>query len=70
MSEAARTEPKDASAAVIARQDDMRAALPFDDTRDFDEARRGFLGTVENAETLNPAGKPVWSLKAFGFLGP
>ena len=41
--------PKEASPSVIAQQAAMLNALPFSDTRDFDEASRGFLGTLENA---------------------
>ncbi len=68
MSESNTRMPREASASVIASNDAMRAALPFDDVRDFDDAKRGFLGTIENAEITNEAGKPVWSLTAFGFL--
>jgi alkyl sulfatase BDS1-like metallo-beta-lactamase superfamily hydrolase len=60
--------PKDASASVIAQQAAMLNALPFSDTRDFDDASRGFLGTLENAEIANPQGRVVWSLKPYGFL--
>src|SRR3569832_2264273 len=60
--------PKDASPSVIAQQAAMLAALPFSDTRDFDDAARGFLGTVENAEIMNPQGRTVWSLRPYGFL--
>ena len=35
----------------------MLNALPFSDTRDFDDAARGFLGTIENAEIANPQGR-------------
>ena len=61
-------EPKDATPSVIARQTAMLNALPFSDTRDFDDAARGFLGTIENAEITNPQGRTVWSLKPYGFL--
>jgi alkyl sulfatase BDS1-like metallo-beta-lactamase superfamily hydrolase len=60
--------PKDASASVVAQQAAMLNALPFSDTRDFDDASRGFLGTLENAEIANPQGRVVWSLKPYGFL--
>src|SRR3984957_2274675 len=60
--------PKDASPSVVALQDAMLNALPFSDTRDFDDASRGFLGTLENAEITNPQGRVVWSLKPYGFL--
>src|SRR3569833_368539 len=62
------SEPKDASPSVIAQQAALLAALPFSDTRDADDAARGFLGTVENAEIMNPQGRTVWSLAPYGFL--
>src|SRR5262245_2960708 len=61
-------EPKDASASVIAQQTAMLNALPFSNTRGFDDAARGFLGSIENAEITNPQGRTVWSLKPYGFL--
>jgi alkyl sulfatase BDS1-like metallo-beta-lactamase superfamily hydrolase len=60
--------PKDASASVIKQHAATRAALPFSDTRDFDDASRGFLGTRENAKITSEAGRTVWSLEAYGFL--
>jgi alkyl sulfatase BDS1-like metallo-beta-lactamase superfamily hydrolase len=46
----------------------MLKALPFSDTADFDDAARGFLGTVDNAKIANSQGRVVWSLEAYGFL--
>src|SRR3954449_9516148 len=60
--------PKDASSTVVAQQSAMLKALPFSDTRDFDEAVRGFLGTLENARIANAQGRVVWSLEPYGFL--
>jgi alkyl sulfatase BDS1-like metallo-beta-lactamase superfamily hydrolase len=60
--------PKDASASVIAQQAAMLQALPFADTVDFDDAARGFLGTIENAGIASPQGRVVWSLEPYGFL--
>jgi alkyl sulfatase BDS1-like metallo-beta-lactamase superfamily hydrolase len=60
--------PKDASASVIQQHAATRAALPFSDTRDFDDASRGFLGTRENAKVTSEAGRTVWSLEPYGFL--
>src|SRR4030095_4670307 len=61
-------EPKDATPSVIARQTAMLNALPFSDKRDFDDAARGFLGTIENAAITTPQGRTVWSLEPYGFL--
>src|SRR3978361_2391474 len=60
--------PKDASASVIAQHAATLKALPFSDTRDFDDAARGFLGTVENARITSPQGRVVWSLEPYGFM--
>src|SRR3954469_8503604 len=60
--------PKDASASVIAQHAATLQALPFSDTRDFDDAARGFLGTIENARIASPQGRVVWSLEPYGFL--
>jgi len=73
MSQTATTEapaekPKDASPAVVAQHAATLKALPFSDTSDFDDAARGFLGTIENAKIVSPQGRTVWSLEAYGFL--
>jgi alkyl sulfatase BDS1-like metallo-beta-lactamase superfamily hydrolase len=60
--------PKDASATVTARHTAVGAASPFDDTRDFDDAARGFLGTIDDAAITSEQGRAVWSLKPYGFL--
>jgi alkyl sulfatase BDS1-like metallo-beta-lactamase superfamily hydrolase len=66
--ELARETPKAASAPVVAQHAATLKALPFSDTRDFDEASRGFLGTVENARIASAQGRVVWSLEPYGFL--
>src|SRR5438552_4212092 len=63
-----RETPKEASAAVIAQNAAMLDALPFSDTSDFDDAARGFLGTIENAKITGLQGRTVWSLEPYGFL--
>jgi alkyl sulfatase BDS1-like metallo-beta-lactamase superfamily hydrolase len=60
--------PKDASASVIAQHAATLQALPFSDVRDFDDAKRGFLGTIENARIANAQGRVVWSLEPYSFL--
>jgi linear primary-alkylsulfatase len=66
--EAPRETAKQASAPVVAQHAATLKALPFSDTRDFDEASRGFLGTVENARIASAQGRVVWSLEPYGFL--
>jgi len=73
MTETAHTEtpkemPKQASPSVIAQHAATLEALPFSDTRDFDDASRGFLGTLQHARVANPQGRVVWSLEPYDFL--
>src|SRR5580658_317072 len=60
--------PKQASASVVALHDATLQALPFDDTADFDDAARGFLGTIDHAKIVSAQGRMVWSLEPYGFL--
>lgn len=60
--------PKAASASVIAQHAATLTTLPFSDTGDFDDAARGFLGTIENAKITSAQGRVVWSLEPYGFL--
>src|SRR5215469_9082862 len=66
--EAPKESPREASSSVIAQNEAMLKALPFSDTSDFDDAARGFLGTIDNARIANAQGRVVWSLEAYGFL--
>ena len=60
--------PKEASASGhrAARSDAEGAAVLRH--RDFDEASRGFLGTLEHARIASAQGRVVWSLEPYGFL--
>jgi len=67
-SEAPKQSPKDASSSVVLQQQAVLRTLPFADTADFDDAARGFLGTIEHAKITSASGRTVWSLEAYGFL--
>src|SRR5258708_7175364 len=60
--------PKDASDSVVVQHAATLKALPFADVRDFDDAARGFLGTLEHAKITTPQGRVVWSLEPYRFL--
>src|SRR6202790_3878613 len=60
--------PKDASASVIAQQAATLKALPFSDTADFDDASRGFLGTLEHARITSEQWRAASCLEPYGFL--
>src|SRR5450432_811547 len=66
--ETPREGPKDAAVSVAAQNAAILEALPFADTADFDDAARGFLGTVDKARITSAQGRVVWSLEPYGFL--
>jgi alkyl sulfatase BDS1-like metallo-beta-lactamase superfamily hydrolase len=45
------------------------ASLPFDDTRDFEDADRGFLGALEPCVITAADGRVVWDNDVYDFLG-
>ena len=49
-------------------QDAFRARLNFADRADFDDARRGFIGTIPDAQVLNARGAVVSSMAKLAFL--
>src|SRR6516164_7739919 len=66
--EALKESPKDASASVVAQHAAMLKALPFSDAADFEDAARGFLGSIDNVKITSAQGRSVWSLEPYGFL--
>src|SRR5262245_60861638 len=60
--------PKDATAATQAHNRAVLDALPFADAQDFEDAQRGFLGTLPEVEIKNDQGRAVWSLRDYAFL--
>ena len=53
---------------IMAANAGHRHSLPFDDTRDFDDADRGFLGALEPCVITAADGRVVWDNDAYGFL--
>jgi alkyl sulfatase BDS1-like metallo-beta-lactamase superfamily hydrolase len=60
--------PKDATPTTHAQNRAVLDALPFDDAQDFEDARRGFIGSLPEVEIKNDKGRVVWSLKEYAFL--
>ena len=60
--------PKDASPITAALNRAVLASLPFADTQDFDDARRGLVATLPEVEMKNDQGRVVWSLRDYAFL--
>ncbi|HSC86507.1 MAG TPA: alkyl sulfatase dimerization domain-containing protein [Polyangiaceae bacterium] len=61
-------EPKGASSATKAANDAFVGALDFGNTKDFDDAKKGFLGTWDQPTIQDEKGRPVWDFAAFDFL--
>jgi alkyl sulfatase BDS1-like metallo-beta-lactamase superfamily hydrolase len=59
---------KDAEPATRHANAALAARLPFDDKTDFDDARRGFIGTHVDGVIRTAKGTPVWNLPAYRFL--
>ncbi len=68
MSEHHVEQPKDATTATQDRNRAVFTSLPFSDTRDFDEASRGFIASLPDVEIRNDQGRVVWSLREYAFL--
>ena len=44
------------------------ADLPFDDTQDFEDARRGLIAALEPCVVHGPDGRVIWDNDAYDFL--
>src|ERR1700745_3496187 len=60
--------PRDATSITHALNRAVLDVLPFDDTQDFADAGRGFIGSLPEVEIKNAQGRVVWSLREDGFL--
>lgn len=59
---------KPASASIASANQGHVSALPFDDARDFDDADRGFIGSLEPCVITAADGRVVWDNDAYAFL--
>ncbi len=49
-------------------QDELRESLPFEDRRDFEESRRGFIAEPDSRQVLASNGRVVWDMTRYDFL--
>ena len=56
------------SQATQAKQQALRASLPFDDQRDFEEHQRGFIAAPAYRRIESEAGDTVWDIGQYDFL--
>jgi alkyl sulfatase BDS1-like metallo-beta-lactamase superfamily hydrolase len=61
-------EQNDPTASVADANAALLGALPFDDTADFDDADRGFLGTLADPVIRDADGDAVWDADAYSFV--
>ena len=61
-------EPKDAAPATRTLNEAVKSQLPFDDRRDYEDARRGLIAALPDGVAKNSAGTTVWNLNEYSFL--
>jgi alkyl sulfatase BDS1-like metallo-beta-lactamase superfamily hydrolase len=59
---------KDATPPTCAHNRSFLDALPFGDRADFEDAARGFIGTLPKVEFRNAEGRVIFSLEDYAFL--
>ena len=53
---------------TIELQNGLRATLPFEDKRDFEEAKRGFIAAPAYKQIMAEAGNVAWDMGSYEFL--
>ncbi|NNU67811.1 MBL fold metallo-hydrolase [Rhizobium sp. WYCCWR 11152] len=53
---------------TIDLQNGLRATLPFDDKRDFEEAKRGFVAAPSYKQIMAEAGNVAWDIGSYEYL--
>jgi linear primary-alkylsulfatase len=66
--DAAKRAPKDAEPATRQANHAVLTQLPFADRQDFEDARRGFIGSLPDAIVKGARDRLVWSLADYAFL--
>lgn len=62
------TKGKLPSAYTIELQNDLRKTLPFEDKRDFEEAKKGFIAAPDYKQIMADAGNVAWDMGSYEFL--
>ena len=56
------------SAFTVEFQQEQRRVLPFEDRRDFEEAKRGFIAAPPSPVITGPSGRVVWDMGSYEWL--
>ena len=59
---------KEPSTYTIDLQNELRKTLPFQDKRDFEEARKGFIAAPAYKQIMGQAGNIAWDMGSYAFL--
>jgi alkyl sulfatase BDS1-like metallo-beta-lactamase superfamily hydrolase len=57
--------PSEHTLAIIKK---ARETMPFEDTRDFDEAKKGFIAPLKSGIVMADAGHVAWDIERYGFF--
>ena len=61
-------EGKPASRFTVELRDGVKKALPFEDKRDFDEAKKGFIAEPPYKKIMADAGHIAWDMESYQWL--
>ncbi|OZI30938.1 hypothetical protein CAL29_23555 [Bordetella genomosp. 10] len=61
-------QPKPAHPVTAKLNASLKEALNFKDVQDFEDARHGFIGTLDEPVIRNARGEMVWDMTRYGFL--
>ena len=53
---------------TVKNWEELKNTLPFEDKRDFEEQKRGFIAAPEYKEIIAEAGHVAWSMGKYDFL--
>lgn len=56
------------SAHTVKLQNSLRKTLPFEDKRDFDEAKKGFIASPKYKQIMADAGHVAWDIGSYDYL--
>lgn len=62
------SEQKEASSFTQKANEDLLNYLPFEDKTDYENARKGFIATIESGEIKDAEGNVVYSMKQYDFI--
>jgi len=58
----------DASSFTIQKNEELKSVLTFEDKQDVDDAKRGFIATIDSGVIMNQNGSVSFSMKVWDFL--